>query len=105
MLLEAECDDGIYTQVFSNGSFLEAGRDVDLNVDLNMSKRDEADSGREHFSVDPCVVFGRSIGGLGGLHVSKHVDLWSLSSSGQDLNVDVHKCVETGKVLHQILSP
>ena len=36
----------------------EAGRDVDLNL----SKRVEADSGLEHFSGDPCAVFGRNVG-------------------------------------------
>ena len=51
-------------------------------VDLNLGKRAE---------VTGC--------GSGSLQVK--VDLCFLSSSGQDLNVDVNKRVETGKVLHR----
>ena len=68
------------------------------DIDLNMSKRDEADSGLEHFLGDPCVIFGRNIGGFGRLQVSKQVHLCSLSSL--DLYVDSSKRVDAGMALH-----
>ena len=39
----------------SSNLCVDSGRGRD--IDLNMNKRDEADSGLEHFSGDPCVVF------------------------------------------------
>ena len=95
---------------------------------MNLSKRVEAATDLQQLSVDLCAAFFRrdvdlNLGkrvevfgsGFGNLQVdgapfvelarhssvvTKLVDLCSLSSLGQDLNVDWNKCVGTGKVLH-----
>ena len=66
---------------------------------LNFGKRVEvtgSDLGGLQVDGTPFVEFARH-----STVVSKQVDLCSHSPSGQDLNVDLNKRVETGKVLHR----